>query len=180
VTEAAGVALGANLGRPGAAFREALGHLAGTPGVRLAAVSRAWRSAPWGCTDQPPFLNAAALLETSLAPDELLDVLRAEERMAGRRRGRRWGPRTLDLDLLFHGRAVVDGPRLTLPHPHLAERTFVLRPLAEVAPDWRHPVTGATPEAMLDALRRSGRATDCRLAAGVRLADPAGSPACPA
>jgi 2-amino-4-hydroxy-6-hydroxymethyldihydropteridine diphosphokinase len=180
VTRAAGIALGANLGRPGAAFREALGHLAETPGVRLVAVSRAWRSAPWGRTDQPPFLNAAALVETSLAPDELLDVLRAEERLAGRERGRRWGPRTLDLDLLFHGRAVVDAPRLTLPHPRLAERTFVLCPLAEVAPDWRHPVTDATPEEMLDALRRSGRATDCRPAAGVRLAAPAESRTWPA
>jgi 2-amino-4-hydroxy-6-hydroxymethyldihydropteridine diphosphokinase len=161
VTPAA-VGLGANLGRPEAAFRDALDALGATPGVTVLAVSRLWRSEPWGLRDQPEFRNAALLLETSLSAEALLERLAGLERRAGRAPGVRWGPRPLDLDLLFHGGTVTAGPGLTLPHPRMAERTFVLEPLAEIAPDWIHPVLGRTCREMLAELRASGRATACR------------------
>jgi 2-amino-4-hydroxy-6-hydroxymethyldihydropteridine diphosphokinase len=160
VTPAA-VGLGGNLGRPEAAFRDALAGLRATPGVAVLAASRLWRSEPWGLRDQPEFLNAALLLETSLPPEALLARLAGLERRAGRAPGVRWGPRPLDLDLLFHGGTVTGGPGLTLPHPRLAERTFVLEPLAEVAPDWIHPVLGRTCGRLLAELRASGRGTAC-------------------
>jgi 2-amino-4-hydroxy-6-hydroxymethyldihydropteridine diphosphokinase len=133
----AGLGLGGNLGDPAAAIAAALGLLAADGAVTVTARSRLYRTAPWGDPDQPPFLNACALVETALAPRALLDRCLAVERALGRARDktRRWGPRLIDVDLLFHGDAVVDEPGLTLPHPRLFERAFVLEPLAEIAPD---------------------------------------------
>jgi 2-amino-4-hydroxy-6-hydroxymethyldihydropteridine diphosphokinase len=172
----AAVAFGGNLGRPRETFRDALAALAAEPGVTVLAASRLWRSEPWGLRDQPAFLNAAVLLETWLAPAELLARLKAMERSAGRTPGLRWGPRPLDLDLLFHGDDVRTGTELTLPHPGLPERTFVLEPLAEIAPGWVHPVHGKRCAELLAELRASGRATECRPAGRWAAAAPETSP----
>jgi 2-amino-4-hydroxy-6-hydroxymethyldihydropteridine diphosphokinase len=128
------IGFGANLGDPAATLRAAaaeLGHRAG----RVSGASPVYRSLPVGVTDQPPFLNAVAAVETRLSPDALLDVLVAVEAEHGRVREVRWGPRTLDLDLLWFEGAVRDDPRLTLPHPRAHQREFVLRPLCDLAPD---------------------------------------------
>ena len=123
------VGLGANLGDREGTIRTALADL---PGV--VAVSTLRETDPVGITDQPRFLNGVAALETELAPRELLDVLLAVERGLGRERGQRWGPRTIDLDLLLYGDEVIDETGLTIPHPRLHERRFVLEPLAELEP----------------------------------------------
>jgi len=97
-------------------------------------------TAPWGRTAQPAFLNAVARVETTLSADALLDVLKAAERRLGRApSGLRWGPRIIDLDILIFGDAVVESPHLTIPHPRLIERDFVLRQVLDLAPDIRHP-----------------------------------------
>ncbi len=131
------VGLGANLGDAAASVREALRELDALPDTRLLRASRLYRTRAWGLEAQPDFVNAVAMLETMLAARDLLDQLLAIERAHGRDRDAetRWGPRTLDLDLLLHGDAAIDEPGLRVPHPHLHERAFVLLPLAEVAPD---------------------------------------------
>ncbi len=98
---------------------------------------------PWGPVEQPPFLNGAAAVETSLEPRALLDVLLEVERRLGRVRDERWGPRTIDLDLLLYGDTVVDEPGLTVPHPRLRERAFALEPLLELDPDLVVPGQGS-------------------------------------
>ncbi|MEF7613926.1 2-amino-4-hydroxy-6-hydroxymethyldihydropteridine diphosphokinase [Aquincola sp. MAHUQ-54] len=127
------VGLGANLGDARGAVQAALQALAGWPGVRVAAASSLYRSAPVDAGG-PDYINAAAELQTLLAPEALLDALQAIEHRHGRERPYRHAPRTLDLDLLLYGDRVLDTPRLTLPHPRLHERAFVLQPLAELAP----------------------------------------------
>jgi 2-amino-4-hydroxy-6-hydroxymethyldihydropteridine diphosphokinase len=118
--------------------------------VRVARVSSPLRTTPFGLTDQPAFTNAALAIETDLPPSALLSHLQALERRAGRHRGIRWGPRTLDLDLLdYRGLVRKDHSGLVLPHPGIAERPFVLIPLIQIAPQWRHPVTGLTAAEML-------------------------------
>lgn len=132
------IGLGGNIGDVAATLRAALAGLAALPGTRLLAASGFYRTPAWGVEDQPDFINAAAVVATTLAPRALLDALFAIERAHGRERaadGSRWGPRTLDLDLLLYGESVVDEPGLLVPHPRLHERAFVLVPLAEVAPD---------------------------------------------
>lgn len=131
------VGLGANLGDACATVCAALQLLARLPGTRLLAGSRLYSTPAWGNEAQPPFINAAAALETTLAPLELLDHLLAIEQQFGRVRlpEERWGPRTLDLDLLLYGDSVVHVPRLRVPHPHLHARAFALLPLADVAPE---------------------------------------------
>lgn len=131
------VGLGANLGEAAKTLREALRELDALPGTRLLRASRLYRTAAWGVQAQPDFINAVAMLDTILPPRELLDALLAIERGHGRDRAQetRWGPRTLDLDLLLHGDADIDEPGLRVPHPHLHQRAFVLLPMAEIAPD---------------------------------------------
>jgi 2-amino-4-hydroxy-6-hydroxymethyldihydropteridine diphosphokinase len=131
------VGVGANLGDREATIRAALAAL---PDV--VAVSELRETAPVGVVDQPPFLNGAAALETELSPRELLDVLLAVERRLGRERRERWGPRTIDLDLLLHGDDLVDEPGLTVPHPRLHERRFALEPLLDLDPDLVVPGRG--------------------------------------
>ena len=127
--------LGANLGDRQATMRAALDALAATPDVRVVAVSAFRETDPVGFVDQPRFLNAAAAVETELGARELLDELLRIERSLGRtREGPRFGPRTIDLDLLLFGDEVVDEPGLTVPHPRLHERAFVLDPLGELDP----------------------------------------------
>jgi len=129
------VALGSNLGDSRQQVLGALDALARLPGTRVLARSRLYRTPPWGVLAQPPFVNAAALLETDLSPHALLDALLAIEQAAGRvRDGERWGPRTLDLDLLHMPGVGLDDARLTLPHPRIAERAFVLLPLNDLDP----------------------------------------------
>ena len=131
------VGVGANIGDREATIRAALAAL---PDV--VAVSELRETAPVGVVDQPPFLNGAAALETELSPRELLDVLLDVERRLGRARRERWGPRTIDLDLLLHGEAEVDEPGLTVPHPLLHERRFALEPLVDLDPDLVVPGRG--------------------------------------
>jgi len=128
------IALGSNLGDPPAQLRHAIDAVRALDGVSVTAVSSFYRTDPVGPPGQPDFCNAVAGIETRLAPEALLARLQAIERTAGRERSERWGPRTLDLDLLFYDDAVIDAPDLQVPHPRLAERAFVLVPLAEVAP----------------------------------------------
>ncbi len=137
------VALGANLGDPVATVRAALAALEALPGCRLVAASSLYRTAPIGLAGQPDFINAVAAVDTQLDPEALLTALLALEADFGRVRLERNGPRTLDLDLLLHGDSVLHSPRLTLPHPRLHLRAFVLRPLAEIAPDLALPGRGS-------------------------------------
>jgi 2-amino-4-hydroxy-6-hydroxymethyldihydropteridine diphosphokinase len=123
------VGLGSNLGDREGTIRAAVAEL---PGV--VAVSALRETDPVGITDQPRFLNGVAALETGLTARELLDLLLAVERRLGRERGKRWGPRTIDLDLLLYGDEVIDETGLRIPHPRLHERRFVLEPLAELSP----------------------------------------------
>jgi 2-amino-4-hydroxy-6-hydroxymethyldihydropteridine diphosphokinase len=130
------IGLGANLGDREQSLRRALELVAAEPGVELRVVSTFRETDPVGFVDQPRFLNAAAAVETELAPRELLDRLLAVERRLGRTRsGPRYGPRTIDLDLLLYGAETVDEPGLRVPHPRLHERRFALEPLAELAPE---------------------------------------------
>lgn len=175
----AAVAFGGNVGRPDLAFRDALLRLDGSGGLRLRSRSSLWRSAPWGFTEQPEFLNGAAVFETDLSPGMLLELLQECEASAGRTAGERWGPRVLDLDLLWSAAEIRRGPGLTLPHPAIAERTFVLEPLREVAPGWVHPIAGKTCGELLADLQSSGRATPCAVLHGVRLGEEAETGACP-
>jgi 2-amino-4-hydroxy-6-hydroxymethyldihydropteridine diphosphokinase len=138
------VGLGANLGDREPAIRAAAELLEAAPGVTVVAVSTLRETEPVGVVDQPRFLNGAVALDTELSPHELLDVLLSVERRLGRTRGgRRYGPRTIDLDLLLHGAATIDEPGLVVPHPRLHERRFALEPLHELDPDLVVPGRGA-------------------------------------
>lgn len=129
------IGLGGNMGDPAAAMAEALRLLDDTPGVRVIAASRLYRTPPWGKLNQPEFLNACASLQAELDAQSLLDLALALEARLKRVRLERWGPRTIDIDVLAYGQARVETPTLTLPHPRIRERAFVLMPLAELAPD---------------------------------------------
>lgn len=146
------VGLGGNLGDAASTVRDAFVALAHLPGTRLLRASRLYRTPAWGVTAQPDFVNAVAMVETALEPHALLENLLRIERDAGRDRradgSDRWGPRTLDLDLLLFGDQVIDTPGLKVPHPHLHERAFVLVPLLEIAPDIRVPGRGAAADAL--------------------------------
>lgn len=128
--------LGANLGNRERAIRSAVELLGAEPGIEVVAVSRLRETDPVGYLDQPRFLNGAAALETDLGAGELLARLLAVERRLGRERTgeERFGPRTIDLDLLLYGQEEIDAPGLTVPHPRLAERRFALEPLHELEP----------------------------------------------
>lgn len=154
------IALGSNQngrwGSPREAVAEALKRL-NSGGIRLKRASRLFVSAPFGVTGQPDFVNGVAEVETSLPPGALLKRLHHIERMGGRKRTLRWGPRTLDLDLIdYHGVVMPRPARPILPHPGIAERIFVLAPLAEIAPRWRHPVSRLTAATMLARLDQAG------------------------
>lgn len=137
------IGLGANLDDPVRQVREALAQLAALPRTELLARSPLYRTAPVGPPGQPDYVNAVARLVTELSPQALLDALQAIERLHGRRRdGIRWGPRTLDLDILLYGALRLDAPGLRIPHPEMTRRAFVLVPLADVAPAGL-PIPGA-------------------------------------
>ena len=145
------VGLGANLGPREQTLRGAVDLLAATDGVDVLAVSELRETEPVGVVDQPPFLNGAVALETTLSPRALLDLLLEVERSLGRVREERWGPRLIDLDLLVYGDEVIDEPRLRVPHPRLHERPFALEPLAELDPALEIPGRGRVSE-LLSAL----------------------------
>lgn len=128
------IGLGSNLDDPLQQLARALAGLAALPGTTLVAQSPFYRSRPVGPQDQPDFVNGVALLETRLSAEALLDELQALEQAHGRTRRQRWGPRTLDLDLLLFGDEIIVNARLTVPHPRLQERDFVLRPLLDIRP----------------------------------------------
>ncbi len=133
--------LGSNQGPRAATLRRAVFLLADAPRVDVLQTSSVYETEPWGRTDQPRYLNAAVELRTSLEPEELLDCFQAVERRLGRGPSEeRWGPRPIDLDLALYGDRIVETPRLTVPHRHLAERAFALAPLLEIAPDICRPV----------------------------------------
>ena len=140
------VGLGANIGEPRRQLRAALEELNGLPETRRAASSSFYRSAPLGNVQQPEFMNAVVQLDTSLSPEALLDGLQEIERRHGRERPFPGAPRTLDLDLLLYGSRSIDVPGLTVPHPRMHERAFVLEPLIEIAPDIAVPGRGAARE----------------------------------
>jgi 2-amino-4-hydroxy-6-hydroxymethyldihydropteridine diphosphokinase len=146
------VGLGANLGPKEVTLLRAVDLLAGEDGIEVLELSELRETAPVGVVDQPEFLNGALALETSLAPRELLDVLLRVEHELGRVRGERWGPRTIDLDLLVYGDETVDEPGLRVPHPRLHERRFALEPLAELEPELEIPGLGAV-SALLAAIK---------------------------
>ena len=131
------VGAGANLGDREATIRAAVAALPGVVGV-----SQLRETDPVGVVDQPPFLNGATVLETDFSPRELLDALLAVERELGRERRERWGPRTVDLDLLLYGDEMIDEPGLTIPHPRLHERRFALEPLLDLDPELAIPGRG--------------------------------------
>ncbi len=155
MTECCYIGLGSNLDTPLAQLRRALKALGDLPDCELLSVSRVYRSKPMGPQDQPDYLNAAALLRTCLEPVGLLDQLQSIERAQGRQRNRRWGERTLDLDLLLYGVRQMEHPRLKLPHPGLIERTFVLYPLKDLCPELVLPSGDS-----LESLLRQNPATD--------------------
>ncbi|MGN5579084.1 2-amino-4-hydroxy-6-hydroxymethyldihydropteridine diphosphokinase [Xanthomonas hortorum pv. gardneri] len=144
------VGLGANLGPAEASVRAAIAALGALPQSTLIAASRLYRTPAWGREDQPDFINAAAQLLTTLAPLQLLDALLGIEQAFGRQRqaGERWGPRTLDLDLLLYADQVIALPRLQVPHPHLQVRAFALLPLSELAPEAIIPGHGTVRHAL--------------------------------
>jgi 2-amino-4-hydroxy-6-hydroxymethyldihydropteridine diphosphokinase len=161
------IGIGSNLdgpwGSPQETVRRAITGLYRRP-LRLLKASRAIVSAPYGRTDQPDFVNAAVAIDTALEPHALLEHLHAIERSAGRQRTLHWGPRTLDLDLLDYHGLVIAGARdpdgaceghraLVLPHPGIPDRAFVLQPIAEIAPNWHHPVLGETALTLLRRLQ---------------------------
>ena len=148
------LALGTNLGDRLANLEAAAAAL--PPAVVVLARSPVYATPPWGCTDQPAFLNMALKGETPLEPVALLAHLKNLETELGRLPTIRWGPRQIDMDILFYDDLIVDTPDITIPHPRLHERAFVLVPLADLAPDLRHPVLGKTVRELLAGVDTTG------------------------
>jgi 2-amino-4-hydroxy-6-hydroxymethyldihydropteridine diphosphokinase len=133
------IGLGANLGDPVRQVMEAVARLRELPEVEVLQASRLYRTPPLGPPGQPWYVNAVVQVKTRLTPEELMRQLLLVERQMGRERGERWGPRLIDLDLLLYNGEVISGPELTVPHPEMHRRAFVLVPLAEIAPEAWHP-----------------------------------------
>ena len=136
------LSLGSNVGDRAVQLHDAIARLAAAG--RVAAISSFYETEPVEFTDQPWFLNCAVALETRMPPPELMKTLLAIEQAMGRRRTQKKGPRTIDIDILLYGNEIVDSPDLTIPHPAMQERRFVLQPLAEIAPEARHPALKKT------------------------------------
>ncbi|MBW1645813.1 MAG: 2-amino-4-hydroxy-6-hydroxymethyldihydropteridine diphosphokinase [Deltaproteobacteria bacterium] len=154
------VGFGANLGRRLASISRALFQVDALPGTRIKAVSPIYETAPVGYLEQGDFLNGVCCLETAMEPVALLQALLRIEKTLGRVRTVHWGPRTIDLDLLFFAGLIIRRPELRLPHPRLAARGFVLYPLYDLAPGLRHPELGVTVAALLTAWRRAAGAAE--------------------
>ncbi len=159
----AALGLGGNLGDPVVAFATVLRRLEAHQAVSFVRPSSVYRTAPWGKLDQPEFLNMAVLVETGLSARALLDLCLSLEREGGRERRERWGPRTLDIDILTYGGQTIDEPGLQVPHPRIAERAFVLAPLAEIAPGMMiggRSVANLLEAVIDDTIRRDPAATE--------------------
>ena len=146
------IAIGSNISGPWGSPQQSVQHAMqalNRDGLKLVAASRLLLTAPFGKPNQPPFVNAVARIETHLPPLALLQKLHAIERMAGRRRATRWGPRTLDLDIVDYHGLIRSSGKLILPHPGIAERIFVLKPIAELTKQWRHPASHLSAQSML-------------------------------
>jgi 2-amino-4-hydroxy-6-hydroxymethyldihydropteridine diphosphokinase len=148
------IALGSNLGDRSSNLEAALEAL--PPSVRILLRSPIYETEPWGRTDQPVFLNQVIQAETDLPPQDLLVYLKRLEEQLGRQPTYQYGPRKIDLDILLYDDLVLETPTLTIPHPRMAERAFVLTPLADLAPDLIHPVLGITISEMLSRVDQSG------------------------
>lgn len=148
------LALGTNLGDRFTNLRKALRSL--HPDVRPVAISRVYETPPWGFTGQPAFLNMAIQARTMLEPEALLEKLKRLEVELGREQTFRWGPRLIDLDILFYDDLVLDTPPLVIPHPRLHERGFVLVPLMDIAADLAHPLLGKTIRQLLAKIDATG------------------------
>ena len=133
------LSLGSNLGEKEKNISRAK-ELLKKKGIEIIKESSIYLTAPWGKKDQPWFLNQVIEVATSLPPEELLDLIKGIEKELGREKGEKWGPRIIDLDILFYGEKIINLPSLTIPHPYLHERAFVLIPLTEIAPEFVHPV----------------------------------------
>lgn len=151
------IGIGANMGRPAAACREALVKLAEIPGVRQLRASPLYRTEPVGPEEQAWFINAVAEIRSDLSPRELFTALKEIERRMGRTAGTKWGPRVIDLDLLLYGQVVVREEGLVIPHPELHRRRFVLVPLCGLASYAIHPAFGVTIRGLLDRLEDTAR-----------------------
>jgi len=138
------IALGANLGDREKNMRNAHGHIMRLEGIQPGKISKFYETAPFGGPAQPMFLNAALEIKTSMSPHQLLEELQRIELHMGRIRKEKWGPRTIDLDIVFFGDRIVEDAQLKIPHPLMHERMFVLEPLAEIAPNAAHPVLKKT------------------------------------
>lgn len=152
--ETAALGLGGNIGDPVSAMARALQTLDARKDCRVSAVSRLYLTPPWGKTDQADFFNCCALIETELEPEELLDLCLALEREMKRVRAERWGPRTLDIDLLSYGDRVQKSQALEIPHPRMTERAFVMLPLADLAPQMM--INGRKAESWAGSLNSTG------------------------
>jgi 2-amino-4-hydroxy-6-hydroxymethyldihydropteridine diphosphokinase len=149
------IALGANLGNPLQTLQTAIAQLNHHPEIQVQRQSHWYQTKAIGPV-QPDYINGVIGVETNLSPEALMGVLHQTEADFGRVRRERWGPRTLDLDLISYGQWVLSTGRLILPHPRCHERPFVLMPLLDIAPDWVHPVLGLTAQALLKNLAQSG------------------------
>jgi 2-amino-4-hydroxy-6-hydroxymethyldihydropteridine diphosphokinase len=140
------IALGSNIAGPWGSSRETVLRAVveiEQHAIQVLKVSTLIETAPFGVTDQPNFVNAVSKIKTDHAPEKLMQILHSIENRAGRKREKKWGPRTLDLDLLDYNGQILNTD-LILPHPGISERNFVLVPISEIAPEWTHPITGKT------------------------------------
>ncbi len=149
------IGAGSNLGDRRKNLKEAIRELK-KQGIQIIKISPLYETKPWGVEGQPPFLNLVLYCRTSLEPLRLLECLKGIEEKLGRKETFHWGPRVIDLDILFYGTRIINEPALTVPHPYLRERAFVLKPLSDIAGEFIDPLTGKTVKALLEGVNQQG------------------------